>query len=129
MTNVAHNFFHQRDNWRMFLFDLGLNSSREWRISHSISHHNYPNTIMDHELSTLEPYLVLLPKSSKSFYRRYGVIFTSIIYFSLGFYVALVFKIILYAMGHTKFYKENLLPFLHLIFIIVLCGSVTDGLK
>ncbi|KAK3852491.1 hypothetical protein Pcinc_040928 [Petrolisthes cinctipes] len=51
----AHNFFHQRDNLRMYYFDLSLLSSYDWRITHGISHHIYPNTIYDFEVSVLEP--------------------------------------------------------------------------
>lgn len=45
-TICAHNFFHLRENWRRFYFDLSLNSSFEWRITHAFSHHMYPNTLM-----------------------------------------------------------------------------------
>ena len=44
-TTAAHNFFHKKDHWRMYYFDLSLLSSYEWRISHAISHHLFPNTI------------------------------------------------------------------------------------
>ena len=47
MTVVgSHNFFHLKENWRKFYFDLSLLSSYEWRVSHALSHHLYPNTIM-----------------------------------------------------------------------------------
>jgi hypothetical protein len=47
MTVVgAHNFFHLRDNWRRFYFDLSLLSSHEWRVSHALSHHLFPNTLL-----------------------------------------------------------------------------------
>jgi len=42
----AHNFFHMRDNWRMYYFDLTPLSSAEWRVSHGLSHHLFPNTIL-----------------------------------------------------------------------------------
>ena len=35
----SHNFFHQRDNWRMYAFDLSSFSSYDWRITHAYSHH------------------------------------------------------------------------------------------
>ncbi|KAB7500082.1 hypothetical protein Anas_00797 [Armadillidium nasatum] len=129
MVNVAHNFFHQRDNWRMLIFDLTLNSSREWRISHALSHHNYPNTIIDYEVSALEPHFELLPKSNKSFLHRYAVIVTGSILYSVAIYSAFVYRVILYKMGKTKFYKEDILPFLHLFLIIGLCGSLIQGLQ
>ncbi|RXG67353.1 cytochrome b5-related protein [Armadillidium vulgare] len=129
MANVAHNFFHQKDNWRMLIFDLTLNSSREWRISHALSHHNYPNTIIDYEVSALEPHFELLPKSNKSFLHRYAAIVTGSILYSIAIYSAFVYRVILYKMGKTKFYKEDILPFLHLLLIIGLCGSVIQGLQ
>lgn len=42
----GHNFFHKKDNWRQFYFDLSPMSSYEWRLSHAISHHLYPNTVL-----------------------------------------------------------------------------------
>ncbi len=45
-TIAAHNFFHLRENWRRFIFDLSLNSSFEWKITHAFSHHMFPNTLM-----------------------------------------------------------------------------------
>lgn len=47
MTVVgSHNFFHKRDNFRMYYMDLSPLSSYEWRISHACSHHLYPNTVL-----------------------------------------------------------------------------------
>jgi fluoride ion exporter CrcB/FEX len=34
LTIHAHNFFHKRDNWRMYLFDISCLSSFEWRTTH-----------------------------------------------------------------------------------------------
>ena len=31
MLNISHNFIHQRNNWRMYLINLGLMSFRDWR--------------------------------------------------------------------------------------------------
>ncbi|CAG7730263.1 unnamed protein product, partial [Allacma fusca] len=45
-TISAHNFFHLRDTKRRYYFDLCLMSSLDWRISHAISHHMFPNTIL-----------------------------------------------------------------------------------
>lgn len=58
---ASHNFFHQRDNWRMYLFNLSMMSYRGWRISHALSHHIYPNTLHDLEISSFEPFLNWLP--------------------------------------------------------------------
>lgn len=45
-TIGAHNFFHLKENWRRYYFDLSTNSSFEWRVTHAFSHHMYPNTLM-----------------------------------------------------------------------------------
>jgi cytochrome b involved in lipid metabolism len=62
----AHNFFHKKDNWRMYTFDLTMTSSYEWRISHAYSHHNFANTIMDYEIQAFEPLVMYLPFASKN---------------------------------------------------------------
>lgn len=51
----SHNFGHQKDNWRRYGINFGLYSSTEFRISHCLSHHAYPNTIYDLECSLGEP--------------------------------------------------------------------------
>jgi len=57
LMGIGHNFFHQRDTpWR-FLFDFSLYSSTDWRVSHAISHHLYPNLDLDLEASALEPFV------------------------------------------------------------------------
>ena len=38
MMGVGHNFFHQRDGWWRFVFDLTVFSSDDWRVSHGWSH-------------------------------------------------------------------------------------------
>ncbi|KAB7500081.1 Cytochrome b5-related protein [Armadillidium nasatum] len=123
MANAAHNFFHQKDNWHMFLFDFTLSSSRDWRISHVLSHHNFPNTIIDFEVSCLEPHLEFFPKKNKSWFHRYATIFTGSILYSIGFYLVFIYRIILYQTGKTKFVKENALPFLHLLIMAAIGGS------
>ncbi|KAL1140757.1 hypothetical protein AAG570_000687 [Ranatra chinensis] len=68
---TGHNFFHQRNNWRMYYFNLSLMSARDWRISHALSHHLYPNTIHDLEVSMFEPFFQWLPKPNKTLFARY----------------------------------------------------------
>jgi hypothetical protein len=65
LANCAHNFFHQKNNWRMYSFDLTTHSSHEWRITHCYSHHMFPNTINDYEITAFEPFVQFLPRSSK----------------------------------------------------------------
>jgi len=70
LSNIsAHNWFHKADKkgWRRFYFDLSLTSSRDWRVSHGISHHLYTNTYMDIEVSGFEPWGLNFLPVKKSF--------------------------------------------------------------
>ncbi|XP_026289518.1 cytochrome b5-related protein-like isoform X2 [Frankliniella occidentalis] len=61
----SHNFTHMRDNWRMYYLSLCYLSLEDWRISHILSHHQYPNTQLDMEISMLEPLLEYFPTKTK----------------------------------------------------------------
>jgi hypothetical protein len=61
----AHNFFHQRDSWRMRSFDLTGLSSHDWRVSHVYSHHCYPNSFFDYEASSFVSVLSFYPQLHK----------------------------------------------------------------
>ncbi|XP_005176332.1 cytochrome b5-related protein [Musca domestica] len=58
---AAHNYFHQRDNWQMYSFNLTLMNFADWRISHALSHHIYTNSLYDLEMTLPEPYLCWIP--------------------------------------------------------------------
>lgn len=57
----AHNYFHQKDNWQMYTFNMTLMNFTEWRISHALSHHLYPNSLLDLEMALFEPMLCWIP--------------------------------------------------------------------
>lgn len=61
LSNAAHNYFHQRDNWQMYTFNLSLLNFAEFRISHVLSHHHYTNSLYDLEMSLVEPFLCWVP--------------------------------------------------------------------
>ncbi|KAK9887943.1 hypothetical protein WA026_000243 [Henosepilachna vigintioctopunctata] len=82
---IAHNFVHQKDNFRMYYLDLTLLSSREWRISHALSHHMYTNTVNDLEISQLEPWFYWLPFKKHSLMKYIQWVYAPIVY-SLIFY-------------------------------------------
>lgn len=67
----AHNYFHTRDNFRMTYFNFTFLSYKEWRISHALSHHLYPNSLFDLEITLFEPFLCWVPKA-KNFIQRYA---------------------------------------------------------
>lgn len=66
LANTSHNFWHMKDNWRVFTFDLSLFSSFEWRLSHAYSHHTFPNTILDVEIWGFEPFIEYIPYERKA---------------------------------------------------------------
>ncbi|XP_055547327.1 cytochrome b5-related protein-like [Wyeomyia smithii] len=85
VMNCAHNFFHRRDNWRILVYNMVFLSYREQRISHVLSHHMYPNSVIDLEITLFEPFLCWLPEPL-GFFKRYvswiyePVVFSAIIF-------------------------------------------------
>lgn len=77
---IAHNYFHQKDNWRMFCFNLTLLNYREWRVSHAMSHHLYTNSYYDMEISMFEPFLQWIPRPKTKTQRVLSVIFSPIVW-------------------------------------------------
>ncbi|XP_012254794.2 cytochrome b5-related protein-like [Athalia rosae] len=83
---AAHNFFHQRDSFRMCYFDLTFMSSKEWRITHALSHHLYTNTVLDIEITLFEPFLSWLPDPDKEFIPRFASwIYSPVVYTAIVF--------------------------------------------
>lgn len=66
ITNFSHNFMHQKDNWRMYTASLTFVSWRDFRVFHAMSHHMYPNTYTDLEITGYEPFLKWIPYSNKT---------------------------------------------------------------
>jgi len=44
-TSAAHNFFHQKDNFRRYYWDISTMNSTDWRITHMLSHHVFTNSV------------------------------------------------------------------------------------
>lgn len=65
-ANLAHNFIHQADNWRMLTANLSFFGVRDFRVFHAMSHHMYPNTFSDLEVSMSEPNLKWIPYANKT---------------------------------------------------------------
>nr|CAH7757886.1 unnamed protein product [Callosobruchus chinensis] len=93
---AAHNFFHQRDNFRMYYFDFTMMLHREWRISHALSHHLYTNTVYDLEISSLEPFLQYLPTKKSFFFKYLSWIYSPLVYsfVYLGSYIKSIIQIL-----------------------------------
>ncbi|XP_075220337.1 cytochrome b5-related protein-like [Lycorma delicatula] len=138
-TIVSHNFFHQRDNWRMYYFQLSLLSVTDWRISHALSHHAYTNTHQDLEVMMLEPFFQWLPREDKNWIVRYfSWVYSPFIYVSI-FYaqglnrllrdgvewedsICLVIPSVIYL-----FSGSSLLHCLEMWFLILTSGSLFFG--
>ena len=80
----AHNFLHRRNNWRMLYLNLtGLNY-QEWRISHVLSHHMFPNTFHDLEVSNFEPLRVCwIPKERSEMQKLMSVVVSPFVWILL----------------------------------------------
>uniref|UniRef100_A0A2H1VNC5 Cytochrome b5-related protein n=1 Tax=Spodoptera frugiperda TaxID=7108 RepID=A0A2H1VNC5_SPOFR len=78
-TVASHSYVHMKTNWRMYLFNLTLMSYRDFRISHALSHHLYPNTLMDFEVSAFEPIVFWNPRKKSS--RVYFTLFIELIFY------------------------------------------------
>lgn len=109
-VNGAHNFFHQRDNWRMYCLDFSFMSSYEWRITHSLSHHNYTNTVWDFEISCFEPFTYYTVRP-KTWTQKYRPILSTLVVGASAFFVDGLRRVGNLILRKQKLRPENLLPF------------------
>lgn len=42
LMGIGHNFFHQKNSFWLYAWDMTCFSSHHWRISHAVSHHHFP---------------------------------------------------------------------------------------
>lgn len=80
----------------MKLFNLGFLSYREWRVSHAMSHHIYPNTLHDLEVSFFEPFMTWVPTDKIKFSSPLKYIYWLIspIAYCVPFFEAIVKRVI-----------------------------------
>ncbi|KAA0195901.1 hypothetical protein HAZT_HAZT010026 [Hyalella azteca] len=128
IMGTAHNFFHQADNFRMFYFDLSPLSSSDWRITHGLSHHLYPNTLYDFEISVLEPFIHFLPEPHKHFLHRYVTPVTCHLTMLLAFFIEIIKRIAGLIIGTRKFEMINVLPWAQCVVMMLCTGSFQTGL-
>lgn len=100
---ASHNFFHMRDNFRMYYFDLGVISSKNWRVSHVLSHHLYSNTAWDWEIYGLEPFLCYLPADDKSIIYRFVTVLLSPIVLCVAIFIQAAQRWVLSEIKYTLF--------------------------
>ncbi|OXA47486.1 cytochrome b5-related protein [Folsomia candida] len=124
----GHNFLHKADNWRQYYFDLSPLSSFEFRLTHHMSHHMFPNTILDFEVQTAEPLIQWLPSPSKNFVQKY----LAPIYF-YGLYAIftltqLIGRIRSIVLGKQAVRPENFIIFVEFGIIFMLSETYWAGL-
>lgn len=108
----------------MYVWDLCLLSSYEWRITHAISHHCYTNSILDFEISMVEPIIDYRVYTAKSLWHRSRLSFLfSVILLPLVLFFELIKRIVSIFTGHQKLRPENLLPLFELIAMRLLITS------
>lgn len=108
---ISHNFFHKKDNWRMYCANFSLFTYNEWRISHALSHHLYPNSYYDLEITMYEPILCWLP-FPKSWLRKMIMTLISPIVWSLVFPSVAIQRLGGYLTREERFRPDHLIPLL-----------------
>ncbi|XP_034474536.1 cytochrome b5-related protein-like [Drosophila innubila] len=121
-VNVAHNYFHRRDNWQMYTFNLAMLNFCSWRIAHSMSHHIYPNTFYDLELTMFEPFFCWIPSPyMKSKTMRYLSWILEPFVYPIALFLQMATRIF-YSLRHTNImYWHDLLPLS--LPLVMYCGS------
>ncbi|KAH8279636.1 hypothetical protein KR018_011673 [Drosophila ironensis] len=127
VATSTHNYFHQRDSWRMYSFNLALMNFRSWRVSHALSHHVYPNSLSDLEMSMFEPFLCWLPGRAYAIKaQRWGsVVISPLVYVAL-FQMQYILRVGYSLVRKNIMYLDDLLPFVLPIFLYLSTGV---GLK
>lgn len=128
VVNASHTYAHQRDNWRMYCMDLSLLSSYEYRVVHCMSHHNYPNTLLDFEISVFEPFLDFRVYD-KNIMKRYQSLFLLLTMPQVGFFVDALRRVMMIVTGQQKPRLENLLPFLEIAVWVALGVPLMRAVK
>ncbi|KAJ4433720.1 hypothetical protein ANN_16031, partial [Periplaneta americana] len=120
----AHNFFHMRDNIRMHYFNITFYSYKDWRVTHALSHHLFPNTMLDYELFFDEKLLQWLPLKTKSLWVRFGSWLYSPVIYLLSSHVQLIAKLAQLLKTRGKSWnKEAFIPFAPLLVMYIFSGS------
>lgn len=126
---IAHNFFHLRDNFRMYYFDLTVLSSKEWRITHVMSHHTYPNTMWDYEIYVTEPLLPWLPNKNKTAFGVFISQITSPLIWATLFIGQLIKRYYSVMFEYNSFEYRDVLPFVLPISMCFTAPSVYLAIK
>mmetsp|Transcript_22344 Transcript_22344/g.32551 ORF Transcript_22344/g.32551 Transcript_22344/m.32551 type:complete len:480 (+) Transcript_22344:65-1504(+) len=117
LAMCSHNFYHQKNSWRNYCFDLSIPSSHEWRVTHCYSHHTYPNTAYDFEVSSAVNVMNFYPVEHLTKVPGLRSIITMQIVFLLGFISMLIRRHFLLLRGSIPFRLEYLLP--HITYLLL----------
>ncbi|KAK9295041.1 hypothetical protein QLX08_010521 [Tetragonisca angustula] len=128
-TIIGHNYFHMRNTFRMYYFDLSIMSSKDWRISHALSHHVYPNTLWDYEIYSFEPFLFWLPDPKKSWLLGVVSQLASPLIWALGFYEQAIKRYYSVFFEYKKFEFRDFVPFLLPISMSFFAPSILVAVK
>ncbi|KAH8362647.1 hypothetical protein KR200_008374 [Drosophila serrata] len=127
VATSAHNYFHQRDNWRMYTFNLTLMNFRNWRISHALSHHVYANSLHDLEMSMFEPFLCWIPdRQYASKMQRWISVVISPVVFLVLFHVQIIQRLVISLVKRNLMYWDDLIGLILPVFLYLSTGV---GLK
>lgn len=107
----GHNYLHMKDNFRMYYFDLSTMSSKDWRITHAMSHHMYPNTLWDYEIYAFEPFIHWLPDPKKSLVMTFVSQLMSPIIWALVFYEQAIKRYYSVFFEYKTFEIRDAIPF------------------
>ncbi|XP_011192500.1 cytochrome b5-related protein [Zeugodacus cucurbitae] len=113
LTIASHNYLHRKDNWQMYTFNLSLMNFCNWRVLHAMSHHVYPNSLIDLEMSLFEPYLCWWPNSQvhTKWIRLFNVTIQPIVY-SLIFPFQIVLRIIVSLLQKNILFWHDIIGFI-----------------
>ena len=129
LLGMAHNFFHQANNFRMYYFDLSPHSSYEWRITHAFSHHLFTNTLYDFEVSMLEPFIEVLPNPKKSPITKCCSMVMVHLALPFLFFVEIIKRILSVCLKEREFKLENLFVYVELFIMVLVSGSFGSGIR
>lgn len=120
---TAHNFLHQKDNFRMYYFNLSFMTFRDWRVVHSLSHHLYPNSLLDLDISMFAPLFQFLPDPSKTLWGRYGPWIYSPLVYSIMFHGHMLIRLWTVAKGKSHYlHMDDAIPLLIPASMMVFAG-------
>ncbi|KAF5308052.1 hypothetical protein FQR65_LT06427 [Abscondita terminalis] len=110
LLGAAHNYVHRPDNFRMMYGSVFMMSPFEFRVMHILSHHLFPNSRLDLQLTCVLPLLNLYPEK-KSFIIKYLIRLTSLL--SVFPFLLYMFALdsILEIVHHKRNYIYGILPF------------------